>query len=269
MKQPDRLLLDAVLTEAIRRCGRVLIATDYDGTLAPIAPSPEDVRLPKESLEALRQIAGSPVCTLLVASGRSLSDLKNRIPVPCVLAGNHGLEIEGAGLQFMHERAIALQPRLQEACSRLELVVARWRGAFVERKGLTATVHFRAAPEPAHHEIAMAVRSAMRAWGTQFGLRSGKMALEVHPRVGWSKGSAVNWVREQLDLCEAACVCIGDDRTDESMFESCRPAITIAVGVGRRTAATHVLRDPCEVRSVLLRIVDETAAARNVLRHSA
>jgi hypothetical protein len=53
------------------------------------------------------------------------------------------------------------------------------------------------------------------------------------------------------------------------MFESCRPAITIAVGVGRRTAATHVLRDPCEVRSVLLRIVDETAAARNVLRHSA
>jgi trehalose-phosphatase len=249
-------LLFEQISAAIDRHGRVLVATDFDGTLAPIASRPETVRLPPETAEVLESIAEVPECTLMVVSGRSLADLRKRIAFSSVLAGNHGLEIEGRGLSFLHAEASALQRDLDEACSGLEAALEQWKGAVVERKGLTATVHFRNVPERDQHAVALAVRAFVTSYRVPFSLRAGKKALEIHPRVAWHKGAAVNWVREQLGLVEAACLCIGDDRTDETMFRSCAPAITIAVGLGRTTSAEYTVRDPRDVCSVLTRVRD-------------
>jgi trehalose 6-phosphate phosphatase len=259
----NRSLLYSRVDQAIGSGRRLLVATDFDGTLAPIAATPNEAALPAGTWRTLREMAALPGCLLFVVSGRSLADLKRRCTCPAILAGNHGLEIEGGGLSFEHDGAVRLLSLLEDACVDLDTVLKRWPGAFVERKRLTATVHFRNVHEREQHAVVLAVRARMRSYGLTFGLRAGKRALEVHPRVSWNKGAAVNWVREQLGLQDACCVCIGDDRTDESMFESCAPAVTVAVGPLRRTAAEHTVRDPAEVCSLLSYITGRLATAGN------
>jgi len=175
--------------------------------------------------------------------------------IPYILAGNHGLEVEGCGLKFTHPGAIARIPEIENICSRLDNVLQSWPGAFVERKGLTATVHFRAVCEEDHRELRRMVRRALANNGTQFGVRSGKRVLEVHPRLGWNKGSAVNWVRRQLEIRDYPCICIGDDVTDESMFGCCSPSVNILAGTGRRSLAKHTVRDTAEVQRVLATVL--------------
>ena len=244
--------------------GRFLIATDFDGTLTPIVSSPERAVLSPPTAELLRTLIGTPLCTLMVVSGRSLTDLRFRVPAGAILAGNHGLEIEGGGLSVRHEGAAALQAQLLEACSGVAGLLPRWPGAFIESKGLTATVHYRLVPDKHHAELLRGVRSCMGLYGTTFGLRCGKKALEIHPRVNWGKGAAVNWVRDKLELSKAGCICIGDDRTDESMFRDCGGAITIAVGGARYTAAEYRLRDPESVAKLLISIANRSRSQHGV-----
>ena len=84
---------------------RVLVALDYDGTIAPIAETPEAARLPSETARVLREIAALDRFSLAVVSGRSLADLKRRLALDAIYVGNHGLEIEGGGFSFVHEQA--------------------------------------------------------------------------------------------------------------------------------------------------------------------
>jgi len=151
---------------------------------------------------------------------------------------------------------------LENICSDLDATLKRWPRAFLEQKRLTATVHFRNVLEREQRAVVLAVRASMSSYGRTFGLRAGKKALEIHPRVGWNKGAAVNWVRKKLGLESAFCICIGDDRTDESMFENCLPAVTIAVGALSGTAAEHRLRDPTEVLSLFWYIIERLAVSR-------
>jgi len=76
--------------------GRLLLMTDYDGTLTPIVDDPADAILAEETREQLLRIARSARGSVAVISGRGLEDLKTRVSIPEVIyAGCHGLEIEG------------------------------------------------------------------------------------------------------------------------------------------------------------------------------
>ena len=63
-----------------------------------------------------------------------------------------------------------------------------------------------------------------------FGLRSGRAALEIYPRLGWDKGSAVKYIARMLGLERALPICFGDDTTDESMYRALPNGITVNVG---------------------------------------
>jgi len=185
----------------------------------------------------------------MVISGRRLADLRRRVPVAAVLAGNHGFEIEGRGFRFGHAGAAVLRPRLAGICANLRHLLPAWPGAWLEDKGVTATVHYRAVAEQQQRSLVLAVGQCAAASGRDFGLRAGKKVLEIHPRVGWSKGQAVNWLRRASGI--SACLCIGDDRTDESMFRECGGAISVFVGEPRFTSAQYLLRSPAEVRELV------------------
>src|SRR5262245_22056428 len=60
----------------------VLLAFDYDGTLAPIAPTPDAAQMRRDTRQLLTQVARLYPC--IVISGRALDDLTrrfSRIPV--------------------------------------------------------------------------------------------------------------------------------------------------------------------------------------------
>src|SRR5262249_15232147 len=81
--------------------GHLLLLTDYDGTLAPIASEPEAARLPDAVRADLVALAGLPRVQFGVVSGRDLQNLRTLVAVPNAFYGGcYGLEIEGPGIRF-------------------------------------------------------------------------------------------------------------------------------------------------------------------------
>src|SRR4051794_16012206 len=114
----------ACVDRLLGRARTVLIASDFDGTLCPIASSPSEVRVAPYMLEVLRSVAASSRIKLAIVSGRALQDVSRRVPIDNVIfAGNHGLEIEGGDIRFEHEHARNLRPALQNSCRELARVL--------------------------------------------------------------------------------------------------------------------------------------------------
>lgn len=231
--------------------GPLLLATDFDGTLCPIAETPSAIRVPLAIVELLSDLQASRRVSVAIVSGRALDDLEWRAPVPAILAGNNGLEIRGPGMEFRHAEAAACRPELEAARDRVERAIARWPEAWIEDKGLTITVHYRSVAPAWQKAVVFAVRQSLASSGMPLGVRSGKKALEIHPRCSWTKGDALQWIRAELGMESAVCLAMGDDRMDETMFEANPGGVNIRVGPADRSAARYTVRDPLEVAGVL------------------
>ncbi|MGB6941219.1 MAG: trehalose-phosphatase [Bryobacteraceae bacterium] len=239
----------------LRAAGRILIATDFDGTLCPIVDVPSQASVAPATLEILQQATDCNRLTLAVISGRALADVQRRLPLDITFAGNHGLEISGGGVEFENAEARQLRPVLADACEVLGDVVREWPAAWVEDKGLSATLHFRQVDQRRHNSLLFAARHALGAFGSQLALRAGNRALEIRPRVEWDKGSALQYILEKSGPFDT-CISIGDDRTDETMFRANRGQLNIRVGCVSGSAATHYLSDSAEVALFLSHVID-------------
>jgi trehalose 6-phosphate phosphatase len=247
---PPRADLSAILPR-VRGSGRLLLALDFDGTLAPIAETPEQAVIPRGTVEALRNLAGMEHVSVAILSGRSIADLKRRIDLDCIYVGNHGLEIEGGGLSFRHAAAGAMRGAVDAACWDLEAVLAGIRGTFVERKGFTAAVHYRQAPVDLEGWIETTVRLTMGPYRRWLDIRPARKAWEVRPRVDWDKGSALKLVLRHIGAVEPLLICAGDDAADEDMFAVSPDAISIHVGGRFPTAARYHLDEPAQLAELL------------------
>jgi trehalose 6-phosphate phosphatase len=230
---------------------QILLVTDFDGTLCPLVDFPPNVAVPKMIIESLGYLCSAARIAIVVMSGRGLKDFMRRLPLPVILAANHGLAIRAAGFRFEHAGARLLRPKLAEICDRLKRVIAPWKRAWVEDKELTATVHFRNVDRIQHYSLIRAVRQALAAYDGLFGMRTARDAMEIHPRVAWDKGTCLSWIKRRLSLENSDCICIGNDPADESMFEVNVNRVNIKVGRGRRSEGCFQVADVFEVATLL------------------
>ena len=212
---------------------QLLVASDFDGTLAPLVDQPARAALSSESRQVLVNLAARhPRVRLAFLSGRSLADLARRLGFgleQAILAGNHGLELRGAGLNWIHPASIAARPHLENLVAQLHQSLDHIAGAEVEDKGASLTLHYRRIIEADIPEL----RSIVDGLVLPVDLRrhEGKMAFEFRPRVEWNKGSAMRRILQRLNLPDEATVFLGDDATDEDVFcELETTAITVYVG---------------------------------------
>lgn len=249
-----------VLRTARGAAGSLLLGLDFDGTLAPIVPRPEDAALLPAAHAALAAIAARADTHIAVVSGRSLADLRRRVVLDRVYyAGNHGLEIEGPEVHRVHEEAVAARGTLEPLARRLEKELSEIDGVIVEDKGLTLSVHYRMVDDAAE---GARVRDAVHACaGAYPGIRltDGKKVVEIRPDVDWNKGRAFRFLRETLEerFGRGPAVFIGDDRTDEDAFrELGEMDCSIIVGdpPQHESIAQTALRSPDEV-AVFLRML--------------
>jgi trehalose 6-phosphate phosphatase len=255
IRQPPQPLADCFpeIERRIRAREPISLFLDFDGTLAPIVPDPVDARLDASVRRAIDRLSRRRNLNVTVISGRALIDLQARIALPYLIyAGNHGFEIKGPGLRFMQPTAGALRPELQDLCMRLAVSLRSIAGAYVENKGLTASVHYRQADPHDVARIEEIVLATVQNNAARFRVSPGNQVFEILPLADWNKGAAVNWIHDQLGGNPPFTIYLGDDSTDEAAFRVLAGSITVKIGALDPTSAQYHALGPAQVRDFLL-----------------
>jgi trehalose 6-phosphate phosphatase len=238
------------MTHVLTRAGRellrqfawsnVLLAFDYDGTLAPIASDPERAALRPTTRRLLSEVARRYPC--VVISGRARADAQSRLRgVGTVeVIGTHGIEP-----WRVSRRAMRAVRRWLPVLSRQ---LAALQGVTVEDKAYSLAVHYRRSRQKARARTA--ILKAAAALG-DVRLILGKQVVNVLPDGAPNKGTALQRARAQFG-CDTA-VYVGDDDTDEDVFALDQPGRLLAVRVGRNTdsLAPYFLRSQLEIDDFL------------------
>ena len=250
-----------ILENWSRQPETVAIFTDIDGTLAPIVPTPDLSEVPEELRLHLRRLAGK--CRVVAGiSGRATPDAKKLLGLEDVVYhGNHGFEILRDGAVEVVPEAVPYEGKVREleGLVREELVP---RGAFVEDKGITASVHYRNAPP----EVGELCKEFVKQEGERLGLRVtvGRGVVEARPPIHADKGTAVRRLVEEYGPEKA--LFIGDDTTDLDAFRALEELRQ--EGVLRETLRIGVRSDegPPEIVSEADLVVDGVEGVGEVLR---
>ena len=223
----------------------VLLAFDFDGTLAPIVQDPGRARMRPQTRRLLGAVARRYPC--VVISGRARHDVLKRVGgVPVwEVSGNHGLEPWG-------QRA-AYPRQVQRWIRRLERDLASHPGVVVEDKKYSVTVHYRRARH--RRQALTAINEAVRDLHDAR-LLGGKDALSLIPRGAPNKGAALDRARRLL-ACDTA-IYVGDDETDEDAFRSGsrESLLGIRIGLPGSSAAQCGLRTHEEIDDFLQVLLD-------------
>ncbi len=126
----------------LARSPRLLVACDYDGTLAPIVDDPAKAFPRRETVVALRAIAELPQTTVAVISGRALRDLAtlSRLPEEIRLVGSHGGEFD---VDFVRDLDGDRRVLLDQIIAGAHTIAADYPGAYIEPKPAGLAFHTR------------------------------------------------------------------------------------------------------------------------------
>lgn len=197
---------------------RLGMFSDLDGTLSPIAATPEAAQITPRNRALLAELAEETPLVAII-SGRSAASLKERVGLPgLVYVGNHGLDRwTENGLQVIPEAEPYLGG-LQTVKAELQEILEP--GAFIEDKGATLSLHYRQAAQPlafARDKAASIAQIVERRGLTLF---TGKMVFEVRPPVEMDKGIAFRELVKEYGI-EAA-IFLGDDVSDLNALQMAR-----------------------------------------------
>jgi trehalose-phosphatase len=230
---------------------------DFDGTLVPIQNDPTKCVLPRGMKGQLEAIALSGKACIAILTGRTVSDVRDRVNIQDVYyGGNHGLEISGPRVNYTHPDALSGKHIIDGVCREIEQEIGNIEGAFIEKKKFGFTLHYRMAHKEdkaliqrAFHRITVENSDAQTVT-----VMRGKKVLELAPNVSWDKGIAALFILQELKRNYLP-IYVGDDLTDETAFKTLNEdGITIRVGRSKKTAAKYYLKGQWEVSRFLKHI---------------
>lgn len=229
--------------EALAEARHLLVAMDFDGTMAPFTDRPEDARPLPAAARALAEIGALDNTTTALLSGRHLDSLR-LVASPgdgVLLVGSHGAERWAPEAYWSGAGDLALDAAqanlLKTVRTRLERVATEHPGALLETKPAGIVLHVRqSAPETAAAALAAGRAALADLEGVR--LSDGKAVLESSV-VNADKGAGLEWLRELVGA--DAVLFVGDDVTDEHAFAVLRPGdVGVKVGSGETRAGYRV-----------------------------
>jgi trehalose 6-phosphate phosphatase len=227
----------AKLPEPAMPVSRLALFLDLDGTLAPIAETPDAVGPVKARSDLLHALVKSLAGRVAILSGRTIADVDRILERSVVaVAGIHGLERPTSSANLRRtETPEALRP-LRDTIDRF---AAGRSGILVEDKGLSLAVHYRHRPQDAAEIVALTARLAA---GAGLVVQRGHMVSEIRAP-GPNKGDAVAAFMKEPPFAGSLPFVVGDDLTDEAAFERVAEfgGTGVLVGTERPTAASYRL----------------------------
>lgn len=205
-----QLRLPTVLAQS--PCG---LAFDIDGTLSPIAPTPDEASIYPGVLPLLEQ--AQKYAHIAILTGRSIDDGASKINLDgLTYIGTHGLEWS-EGLPWLHP--VEITPEVlnyyEQGKYLLDLVeqhLSELPGVIVQRKRIGGSIHYRLALDPVETRQKLLSLLEQPAQQVNMSLSEGKLIVEIRVPLPVHKGQAVRQFVQRYNL--NAIVFAGDDRTD-------------------------------------------------------
>ena len=219
---------------------KVLIAFDYDGTLAPIVTDPEQATMRAATRALLDKVTALYPCAVI--SGRARADVRRMLNGVNLfeVIGNHGVEPWQVSERFSSE-VRRWKPILEKRLTGLQ-------GVKIEDKGFSIALHYRMSREKKKARAAIAETAALLG---EVRLIPGKQVVNLLPYGAPHKGIALERARARFG-CDTA-IYVGDDETDEDVFTLDQPGrlLTIRVGPKRASGADYFVSGQGEVDDLL------------------
>jgi trehalose 6-phosphate phosphatase len=239
----------------LARTKRLLVALDFDGTLAPEVDDPEKARALPEAREAVLRLLAMPNTRVALVSGRALRSLEQVADLPdtTLLVGSHGIEIrlDSPDVQLTLDTAEirqigVLNEVLGEVADSVDQV-------WLEPKPAGFALHTRLATEHNSRVAHLVARSEASAEVADLTIRPGKNVLEFSVR-STTKGEAVEHLRQYTSA--DAVFYAGDDVTDEDAFAALNPDDVGLKSGGGPTLANFRVPGPTQVARTLALLAD-------------
>lgn len=209
-----------LIEEVLRRSPFGLI-TDVDGTISPVAPTPQQASVSPLCHHYLSLLC-SHLALVAAVSGRPAAEVKDMIRIDgMVYIGNHGLERWTEGHIELFKDTQDYSKVIKDIINDITPLLSI-KGVIIEDKGITATVHYRLCPEP--QSVEKAILAAIEASPQARGLRiiQERMAIDLIPQVEVNKGTATIDLVQEYNL--QGCIYLGNDTTDIDAFRAIHAA---------------------------------------------
>jgi trehalose 6-phosphate phosphatase len=249
--------------EAFVQHPRILIGVDFDGTLAPFATDPMQVRAAPGAMATLYAAAALRGVTVALVSGRDLKTLRTLTGIPhtspIVLLGSHGGQSSLADVQDSNRLDEEATSRLAAARADLEEVALAHPGTRIELKPGAVALHTRGV-DPSVGAAALAAALELSTRHTGVKVIPGKEVVELTV-VENDKGIALRALAVARTVDATAY--LGDDVTDERAFAALDPKsgdVTVKVGEGN-TLASYRLETVDDVVTALRVVVSTRQSA--------
>ena len=196
----------------------LLVALDFDGTMAPIVSRAQDARPLPRSAAALATLAGMEGTTTALVSGRALESLRSVAapPAPTLLVGSHGAETYWGPDSPVMELSAEQQSSLEQARDCVARATRDFPGTAAEQKPAGVVLHYRLADDADGIAAVEHVNTALSG-NPAFHITTGKKVLEISVLKA-NKGQSLVSLREFSGA--TATFFAGDDVTDEHAFSA-------------------------------------------------
>jgi trehalose-phosphatase len=253
MKGPLPRLVPSLLrhwrdvADCVNGSRHVAMFFDFDGTLVPFAPRPDQVRLSSAMRRMLGRLARHPRVTLFVISGRRRADLMRHLRIPNIgYLGLYGWENT-----YPFRISVSVRSALADARAWLRSREARYPGLWVENKRVSLSVHLRDVKPQVRQEVRHDLRLLCRRLQPEVRLIDNLQDAELVPRTVVGKGAAVRRLLAGPRLHDALPLYFGDDLSDEPAFAAVRNGIGVMVGSTGPTRARYAIPQRARLTAAL------------------
>ena len=193
------------------------LITDIDGTISPIAPTPEQAVVNPTARQALSALQ-KHFALVAAVSGRAAADAQRMLDLPGVtVVGSHGLERWRDGQTVIIDEALPYLDSTERALQEVAALMEQY-GVQIEPKGITASLHYRNAPDRDNVRVIIYPRLLEIAERHGLELFEGRYVIELHPPLEVNKGTAIRHLAEEFSL--RGMLFLGDDVTDLNGFRA-------------------------------------------------
>lgn len=242
----------SVLLAEFAKVPQILVALDFDGTVAELSNEPMAVRALSENKVVLAELLEQPGVSLAFVSGRSMADLllisEQGDDSPFYLAGSHGAELKLPGKAVQGTLNDSERVEIDKWRRAAELEISEIPDAWVEAKSMGFAVHFRRCSPQNKQRVKEILAGTLDQELSSWRRRGGHDIVEYAIR-DTGKDAAVSSLRDRIGV--GAVLFAGDDDTDEDALASLADS-DLGVRVGGAVTAANIRVDSPSGLAILL-----------------